>query len=139
MSQQNVDIMRRIYDDWGRGNFRSGVERFDPDIVLVLGPEFPDAGTYVGPQEIERYMRDLLSAWAEFAIEGESFIDAGKRFGRGPSARHGSGQPGRDRASLLPDVDVPGRRHRAHRVDPRARADAPGRGPARVGSLARPS
>ena len=69
--------MRRIYGDWGRGNFQSGVELYDPNVVLVLRPWFPDAGVYVGPQEIARYMRDLLTTWSDFAIEGVSFIDAG--------------------------------------------------------------
>jgi ketosteroid isomerase-like protein len=77
MSRDRVDIMRRIYADWGRGQFGSGVELYDPNVVLVLGPWFPDAGVYVGPQEIGRYMRDLLTGWSDFAIEAENFIDAG--------------------------------------------------------------
>ncbi len=77
MSRQHVDTMRRIYADWGEGNFHSGVELFDPHVMLVLRPEFPDAGVYVGPEQIAGYMRDLFTALARFAIEGESFVDAG--------------------------------------------------------------
>ena len=77
MSQENVEIVRRVYDDWGRGNFRSGVDRLDPNVLLVLRPEFLDAGFYVGPEEIAKYMRDLLVDWSDLAIEGESFTDAG--------------------------------------------------------------
>ena len=69
--------MRRIFDDWGRGNFRAGVELFDPHVLLVLRPEFPEAGVYLGPEEIATYTRGLLASWSNFAIEGEDFIDAG--------------------------------------------------------------
>ena len=69
--------MRRIYDDWGRGNFRAGVELFDPHVLLVLRPEFPDAGLYVGPDEIANYTRDLLASWESFVMEAEDFVDAG--------------------------------------------------------------
>lgn len=70
--------MRRIYDEWGRGNFRAAVELFDSHVLLVLRPEFPDAGVYLGPEEIATYTRrDLLASWADFVIEAEDFIDAG--------------------------------------------------------------
>lgn len=94
MSQKNVGTMRRIYADWGQGKFSSGVERFDPNVMLVLRSEFPDAGVYVGPQEIANYMRDLFTAWTHFAIEAESFVDAGdtvvvgvRQSGTGPASR----------------------------------------------------
>jgi ketosteroid isomerase-like protein len=77
MSQEKVEVMRRIFDERGRGNFRAGAELFDPRVLLVLRPEFPDAGVYLGPEEIATYMRDLLASWGDFAIEGEDFIDAG--------------------------------------------------------------
>jgi ketosteroid isomerase-like protein len=77
MSRERVEVMRRIYDDWGRGNFRAGVELFDPHVSLVLRPEFPDAGVYLGPEEIATYTRRLLDSWVDFAIEAEDFFDAG--------------------------------------------------------------
>jgi ketosteroid isomerase-like protein len=47
-------------------------------VLLVLRPEFPDAGVYLGPEQIATYTRrDLLASWADFIIEAEDFIDAG--------------------------------------------------------------
>jgi ketosteroid isomerase-like protein len=93
MSRDRVETMRRIYDAWGRGDFRAGADLYDRHVLLVLNPEFPDAGAYVGPEAIAAYMRDLLPAWSEFAIEGEEFLDAGdtvvvgvRQVGRGPSS-----------------------------------------------------
>jgi ketosteroid isomerase-like protein len=77
MSQEKVEVMRRIFDDSGRGDFRAAAERFDPHVLLVLRPEFPDAGLYVGPAEIAKYTRDLLASWESFVMEGEDFVDAG--------------------------------------------------------------
>ena len=78
MSQETVDVVRRIFDDWGRGDFGAAVDFFDPHVLLVLRPEFPDAGAYLGPDAIATYMRrDLLASWNDFAMQGEDFIDAG--------------------------------------------------------------
>ena len=77
MSRENVEVVRRIYEEWGRGNLRAGVELYDPHVMLVLRAEFPHPGVYVGPHEIARYMRDLLADFTDFAIAGKDFIDAG--------------------------------------------------------------
>jgi ketosteroid isomerase-like protein len=78
VSPNNVEIVRQIYDRWARGDFRAGVELYDPYVLLVLRPEFPDAGAYRGPDEIRRYMRDDFLADLEgAAIVGEEFLDAG--------------------------------------------------------------
>jgi ketosteroid isomerase-like protein len=78
MSQQHVETVRQIYDRWGRGDFRAGAELYDPEIQLVLRLEFPDAGTYRGPEEIRKYMReDFLADFEDASIAGEEFLDAG--------------------------------------------------------------
>jgi ketosteroid isomerase-like protein len=77
MSQEKVEVMRRIFDDWGRGNLRAGTELFDPHVLLVLRPDFPEPGVYLGPAQIATYTRDLLASWADFAMEAEDFFDAG--------------------------------------------------------------
>jgi uncharacterized protein len=78
MSQQHEETVRRIYERWGRGDFRAGTELYDPEVLLVLRPEFPDAGTYRGPEEIRRYMRDdFLADFENAVIVGEEFLDAG--------------------------------------------------------------
>jgi ketosteroid isomerase-like protein len=78
MSQENVEVVRQIYARWSRGDFRAGTELYDPYVLLVLRPEFPDAGAYCGPDEIRRYMReDFLADLDGAVIVGEEFLDAG--------------------------------------------------------------
>jgi uncharacterized protein len=97
MSQENVDLVRQIFDGWGRGDLRTGVPHYDSDIVLVLREEFPEAGTYRGTDEIRKYTRQMLAPWDDFAISGEEFVDAGDRVlvrVRQHGTGLGSGAPG---------------------------------------------
>ena len=77
MSRERVEAVRQIYDGFARGDFRAPVPLFDKHVVLVLRRRFPDAGIYVGREAIANYTRDLLTSYADFAIEGEEFVDAG--------------------------------------------------------------
>jgi uncharacterized protein len=77
MSQENVEIVRPIYDSWAEGDFRAGRELFDPDITTVWAQEFPTAGTYHGPQGHAAAMREWLSVWTDLKLEAERFVDAG--------------------------------------------------------------
>ena len=77
MTADRAETLRRIYDEWGRGNFRAGTELFDLNVLLVLRPEFPEPGAYVGPERIGGYMHDLLASYAGFAIAGKDFVAAG--------------------------------------------------------------
>lgn len=77
MSQENVEALRRIYAGWERGDLRVPDGLYDAHALLVLRPEFPDAGAYCGLDAIRRYTRQLLAPWESFAISGEEFVDAG--------------------------------------------------------------
>ena len=73
-----AETVRAIYERWGRGDFAAGVELYDPNVLLVLNPEFPDSGTYLGLDEIGAYMRgQFLSDLRDAEIAGEEFIEAG--------------------------------------------------------------
>ena len=77
MSQKNVEILRPIYAEWQAGNLAAGTELLDDDIVSVWPSEFPTGGSYRGTEGHARAMREWLSAWKDFHIEAEDFIDAG--------------------------------------------------------------
>ena len=78
MSRERVELVRRIYERWSQGDFQAGTELYDPNILLVLRPEFPESGTYIGLKEIGRYMReDFLADFDSARIIGEEFIEAG--------------------------------------------------------------
>jgi ketosteroid isomerase-like protein len=101
MSQENVEVVREVYERWSEGDFRASVELFDPHVVLVLRPEFgpdsPDAVTYLGPEAIAAYTRDnLLKTWTDFTMKAEEIVAAGE------SVLVGVHQHGVGRASGVP-------------------------------------
>jgi ketosteroid isomerase-like protein len=77
MSRENVEALRAVYDEWGKGNFRAGGDLLDPHVVFILTPDFPDAGTYLGADRVTEYMLGFLAAWEKLTLTAEEFIEAG--------------------------------------------------------------
>jgi ketosteroid isomerase-like protein len=78
MSQENVEIVRQVYAEWERGNMRAGVEMFHPEIAFEsFMPDSSDAVVAHGPGEVEAFMREFLTQWANYTITGDDFRDAG--------------------------------------------------------------
>ena len=90
MSQENVEIIRGMYDDFlaGKSEFDAegmlirlaGEERFDPEIEWdASGSPIPDlAGIYRGKEEVLKFWREWLAAWETVEFEYE-LVDAGDR------------------------------------------------------------
>jgi ketosteroid isomerase-like protein len=79
MSQENVEIVRRIYGEWKLGNLAAAVKLFDPEIVFESF--MPDSSQRVvahGPKGIEAFTRELLAQTREYRMIGEEFRAAGE-------------------------------------------------------------
>jgi ketosteroid isomerase-like protein len=50
MSEENVAIVRAIYERWAEGDFHGAVEFFDPEVAFVIRPGFPTPGRTSGPR-----------------------------------------------------------------------------------------
>jgi len=77
MSQENVEALRAVYVRWSEGDFRSSVDLFDPLILFVMRPQFPDAGAYLGTERLAEYTRGFLEPWAHITIEAEAITEVG--------------------------------------------------------------
>lgn len=82
MSQEYVDTVRTVYEQWGEGDFRASVDLLDPHVVLVLGTEFgpesPDTSRFLGAEAVVAYTRDnLLKPWEDFTMVAEEILAAG--------------------------------------------------------------
>jgi len=76
MSQENVDVVRKVYADWMQGNFRAG-EVFHPEVEFAM-PDWPEGTDTRGREEMARAWQAALSAWDDFvAVPGE-MLDAGE-------------------------------------------------------------
>src|SRR3954449_13035225 len=78
MSRENVDALRAVYDEWGRGNFRAGVDLYDEHVLYLPLEGLPDVGrSHTGPDGIREYMRGQLQARTRLTLAAEEFIEAG--------------------------------------------------------------
>jgi ketosteroid isomerase-like protein len=77
MSGENRETLARIYEGWERGDFTVGVGVFERNAILVIDPEIPEAGVYVGLDGIRGYTSRFLEAWESLTIAAESFEDVG--------------------------------------------------------------
>ncbi len=77
MSQENVEIVRAIYEQWSDGDFRASLDMLDAHVVFVLGPEFPEAGAYFGIEAVSEYTRGLLEPFTDFTMTAEEIVQVG--------------------------------------------------------------
>jgi ketosteroid isomerase-like protein len=77
VTETNVEAIRGVYEQWRNGDFTGGVDLFDPHVLFVIRPQFPDAGAYLGLERVAEYTRGLLEPWAKLTIEAEEVTGAG--------------------------------------------------------------
>jgi ketosteroid isomerase-like protein len=85
----NLDLVRSIYADWERGDFRR-VDWADPEIELVR-PEAPNGAVLKGLASTAVGWRNWLSAWDDYhagadeyrVIDDERVLVLGRMRGRG--------------------------------------------------------
>jgi ketosteroid isomerase-like protein len=70
MSRENVEVVRQIYESWTRGDFRGGVEAFDPDIEFEMDASVTMSGPVKvrGLAEMGTAWRESLSGWGDFRV-----------------------------------------------------------------------
>ena len=69
MSEENVEIVRRLFEGWSVGDFTVGIEAIDPHVLFLVHPPFPEAGIRVGPEGISEYLLGFLAQWERFTVE----------------------------------------------------------------------
>jgi ketosteroid isomerase-like protein len=77
MTEGNVEAVRGVYERWSQGDFAASNDVLDPLVLLVMRPEFPDAGTYLGVDRVRDYTRGFLEPWTRITIEAEEIAEAG--------------------------------------------------------------
>ena len=79
MSQENVEIVRRLHAKWGEGDLRAGAELYDSRVQFIPLARIPDTaeGLYVGPEGIREFMHGWLKAWTNLTVSAEEIVEAG--------------------------------------------------------------
>ena len=76
MSQENVDALRAMYEEWERGHFGAGVDLLDPDVLFMPRADLTDSRRYLGPEGVAEFHRGWLKAWTDFNVAAQEFIEA---------------------------------------------------------------
>jgi ketosteroid isomerase-like protein len=77
MSQEKVEVVRRIYAAWSEGDLRAGADALDQHVVLVVPPDFPEFGVFHGPDGATKFMRRWLEQWERLSLEARELRAVG--------------------------------------------------------------
>jgi uncharacterized protein len=82
MSQENVHIVRGVYEAFTRGDIPAVLNAFDPHIEWREADNFPyaDRNPYIGPQAIlEGVFIRVGTEWKGFSVLPDALLDAGEQ------------------------------------------------------------
>ena len=77
MSQENVEVVRSLQDDWNRGDTTADPDRVHPDLEF-LPRRAATEGAYRGLAGLERFIADTLEVFEKFELHYE-YADLGER------------------------------------------------------------
>jgi hypothetical protein len=82
MSEENVEIVRRLAEWFQRRQHEQAFEFYDPEIEWDSSRRAAlhrdNAGVYHGHDEVRAFWRDWLSAWSDLQFEIEDVVDGGE-------------------------------------------------------------
>ena len=93
MSEENVEIVRRMLGAWTAGRFDEALGCFDPHIVWDDRIR-PDGIVTYGTDEMQEHLRIWLGTWTDYSHSFDEYIDAGAHvlvIGRERGRAKGSG------------------------------------------------
>jgi ketosteroid isomerase-like protein len=77
MSQENVEIVRRIYEAYGRGDFAAVLDAADARIRCFDRPDRPGATVYTGYEGLLKFAESDREVFENVRYEPADFIGAG--------------------------------------------------------------
>jgi ketosteroid isomerase-like protein len=84
VSQDNVEALRWLYEQFAQGNFWAARDVLDPEIEWEWSASMMDVvggrrTRYTGLEGVEWALRDWLKAWDWFWVEAEELLPAGDK------------------------------------------------------------
>jgi ketosteroid isomerase-like protein len=75
MSEENVEIVRSIYEALNRRDWDGAFRDQRPDFELRTPPG-PNADAYRGREECQGYLEDMLSPFERWTVQPEEFLES---------------------------------------------------------------
>ena len=80
MTPGNADLIRPIYEEWSRGNWRLRFEIYDACMEWGWSDEFPGlAGVYEDPADPNPRLQAWLSEWEHWRAEADEYLEFGNQ------------------------------------------------------------
>jgi ketosteroid isomerase-like protein len=77
MSQENVEIVRRIYDVVNVAGLGAVDDFFHPEVEVVPPPIWPEGSTLRGRDRVREFARQWRETFEDFKVEPERYLDSG--------------------------------------------------------------
>jgi ketosteroid isomerase-like protein len=77
VSGDNVELVRRHYENWNRGDTDAVIAAFAPNVEWHGHPRLPEPGPYRSRADVERWMAQFREAWGELETRPIELLDAG--------------------------------------------------------------
>jgi ketosteroid isomerase-like protein len=78
MSQENVEIVRRIYDVVNVAGLGAVDDFFHPAAEVVPPPIWPEGSTLRGREQVREFARQWMETFEDFKVEPERYLDSGR-------------------------------------------------------------
>jgi ketosteroid isomerase-like protein len=81
MSQDNVTLIKRLYEAFGRGDIPAVLDFFDPTVEWIAADNSPlaDRSPYHGVQEVREHVFRRVVADFDVTIEVDELFEAGEK------------------------------------------------------------
>ena len=78
MASRNAELLRPVYEEWGRGNWRPSFDLYDPHMEWGWSSEFLGlGGVYEDRRNPNPRLRSWLSEWDYWRAEAEEYLELG--------------------------------------------------------------
>ena len=77
MSQENVEVVRRVYELWNRGDLDAAVGMLDQHVVWNAYVHLPDSRTRHGAGEVQQWAGEFAEAWGEIQVQIQGLEEVG--------------------------------------------------------------
>jgi ketosteroid isomerase-like protein len=78
MSQENVEVLQRMFAAYNSRDIEATLDALDPDIEWQSSDIAVERQTYRGHAAVRGFFEDNLDMWEDHHVEPEEFIDAGE-------------------------------------------------------------
>jgi ketosteroid isomerase-like protein len=78
MASRIAELLRPVYEEWGRGNWRPSFDLYDPHMEWGWSSEFLGlGGVYEDRRDPNPRLRSWLSEWDYWRAEAEEYLELG--------------------------------------------------------------